>query len=277
MVENGWVLGKTGNKITLTSKAIAATSKNFQKFAGENRHTYQTLPLMDFQKAKIYLEKLNREFTRMSKDPENTIRIDVDIMASYVRELYDAIHSESNNYTAPKAEPAPVRPPVQRAPVYEQPAEMAPPPPPAPVVAEVPPPAPPPPAREEPPAPAPPPPPPPVETPKPPAPAVSSASGLDVLFEEKQAKELSEKLAESAIADLKKAIALNDRLMYTSELFAGDGKAFENTLAALNSFNNFEDARDYLVKYCAVHYTWTDKKRLDIAKAFVKLVRRRYK
>lgn len=245
---------------------------------------------MDFQKAKIYLEKLNREFTRMSKDPENTIRIDVDIMASYVRELYDAIHSESNNYTATKAEPAPVRPPVQRAPVYEQPVEMAPPPPPAPVVAEVPPPAPPPPAREEPPAPAPPPPPAPappppppppppapVEIPKPPATAVFSTSGLDVLFEEKQAKELSEKLAESAIADLKKAIALNDRLMYTSELFAGDGKAFENTLAALNNFSNFEEARDYLVQYCAVHFTWTDKKRVDIAKAFVKLVRRRYK
>lgn len=241
---------------------------------------------MDFQKAKIYLEKLNREFARMSKDPENTIRIDEDIMASYVRELYDAILSESNNYIAPKAEPAPVRPPAHRAPVYEQPIEIAPPPPPAPVVVEVPPPASPPPAREEPPAPAPPPPPapappppppPPVAAPKPLATAVSSASGLDVLFEEKQAKELSEKLAESAIADLKKAIALNDRLMYTSELFAGDGKAFENTLAALNSFNNFEDARDYLVQYCAVHYTWTDKKRLDIAKAFVKLVRRRYK
>jgi len=237
---------------------------------------------MDFQKAKIYLEKLNREFARMSKDPENTIRIDVDIMASYVRELYDAILSESNNYTPPKAEPTPVRPQAHRAPVAEQPVEIAPPPPPPPVVAEVPPPAPPPPAREEPPAPAPPPPPPPpppVEVPKPsaPAPAASSASGLDILFEEKQAKELSEKLAESAIADLKKAIALNDRLMYTSELFAGDGKAFENTLAALNSFNNFEDARDYLVQYCAVHYTWTDKKRLDIAKAFVKLVRRRYK
>jgi hypothetical protein len=245
---------------------------------------------MDFQKAKIYLDKLNREFARMSKDPENTIRIDVDIMASYVRELYDAILSESSAYVAPKAEHAPVRHHHHRTPVAEPPVETAPPAPPQPKLAEVAPPAPPPPVREEAPASAPPPPPPveippapaspppaPVEVPKPVIPAMATPLGLDVLFEEKQAKELSEKLAESPIADLKKAIALNDRLMYTSELFAGDGIAFENALASLNSFTQFESARDYLVQYCAVQYTWTDKKRLDIAKAFVKLVRRRYK
>lgn len=97
------------------------------------------------------------------------------------------------------------------------------------------------------------------------------------MFEEKQAKELAEKVAETAIADLKKAIPLNDRLQYTSELFAGDGKTFETALASLNSFSNFDEARDYLVQHCAVHYAWTDKKRLEAAKAFVKLVRRRYK
>ncbi len=275
--------GKLAAKISLSFKAIADTSKNFRKFAGENRHSYQTLPLMDFQKAKIYLDKLNREFARMSKDPENTIRIDVDIMSSYVRELYDAILSESKAYVPEKEEHAPVRHQHQRTPVAAPPVEIAPPAPPAPVVAEIPPPAPPAPALEEPPAPAPPPPPPvemprPAPPPPPPVPVTaSSPSGLDVLFEEKQAKELSEKLAESPIADLKKAIALNDRLMYTSELFAGDGKAFENTLESLNSFTHFEDARNYLVQHCAVQYAWTDKKRLDSAKAFVKLVRRRYK
>lgn len=91
------------------------------------------------------------------------------------------------------------------------------------------------------------------------------------------AVELSEKLADSAINDLKKAIALNDRLQYTSELFAGDGQAFERAIAALNSMGNFEEARAYLIEYCVTYYTWTDKKRLDTAKAFVKLVRRRYK
>ncbi len=48
---------------------------------------------MDLLKTKFYLDKLNREFARMSKDPETIVRIDVDIMASYVRELYDAVLS----------------------------------------------------------------------------------------------------------------------------------------------------------------------------------------
>lgn len=238
---------------------------------------------MDFQKVKIYLDKLNREFARMSKDPENLIRIDVDIMASYIRELYDATLTESNTYITPKAEPVHVVRHHPRTVQVEPPVEVAPAPPPQPVQAEIPPPAPPPPAREEPPAPAPPPPAPAplpmVEESKPAPfrPNVPMPGGLEILFEEKQAKELSEKLADAAIPDLKKAIALNDRLLYTSELFAGDGKAFESALAALNSLGHFEEARDYIVVNCAVQFTWTDKKRLDIAKNFVKLVRRRYK
>ncbi len=231
---------------------------------------------MDFQKAKIYLDKLNREFARMSKDPENIIRIDVDIMSSYVRELYDAILTASDHTNAPKAEPTPVRvapkPPVMVAPIEITPAPPAPA-----VMAEIPPPAPPPYVREEPPAPA--PPPPAIEVPKPAPqrPAAPAPAGLEVLFEEKEAKELAEKLAESAISDLKKAIPLNDRLRYTSELFAGDGQKFEFSLAALNSFSHFEEAREYLIQQCVVQYAWTDKKRVEAAKAFVKLVRRRHK
>ncbi|MBK7938509.1 MAG: hypothetical protein IPJ82_16130 [Lewinellaceae bacterium] len=98
-----------------------------------------------------------------------------------------------------------------------------------------------------------------------------------VLFEEKQAKELSEKLAEQPVADLKKAIALNDRLLLTRELFAGDGKAFEATINALNGFSHFEEAKVYLVEHCVERYVWLDKKRVEEAKNFIKLVRRRYK
>lgn len=233
---------------------------------------------MDFQKAKIYLDKLHREFNRMNKDPENIVRLDVDILASYVRELYDAVLSEAPAATpAPKPEPAPVRTPPPPPPVVIEATPPPPividtPPPPPPVVQEVPPP--PPPIVQE----APPPPPPVVEQkPAPVKVTPPSSGGLDSLFEEKQAKELSEKLAESAISDLKKAIALNDRLLYTSELFAGDGKAFENALSALNDLAHFDQARDYLIHNFVVHYTWTDKKRVDTAKAFIKLVRRRYK
>ena len=76
---------------------------------------------MDLQKTKIYLDKLNREFARMDKDPDNIMRIDMDIMASYVRELYDAILSPDPGHAA-KHESTLRKPSLPRQP--EPPAEV---------------------------------------------------------------------------------------------------------------------------------------------------------
>ncbi len=234
---------------------------------------------MDLLKTKIYLDKLHREFTRLSKDPENIVRIDVDIMASYVRELYDALLSEQVETVKPEpAAPAPRKSTHARPHVVETPMEFVPPP--APPQEPIPAPAPvfeipaPPPAAEE-----------VIPTPPPVAPAKPHQhhaahhhlTDAEMLFEEKQVKELSEKLAEQPISDLKKAIALNDRLLLTRELFAGDGQVFEATLHALNNFSHFNEAKGYLLEHCVTRYLWLDKKRTEEAKKFVKLVRRRYK
>ena len=215
----------------------------------------------------------------MSKDPDNIMRLDRDIMASYVRELYDSILSDDATNPAVQEVAAPrkasqhrqVDPPTE---VSSPPAVSAPP-----IIVAVPPPSQP--IQEDTPVPASPPPvlepkPQPVMayTPKNPEPV---PGGLEMLFEEKQAKELSEKLSELPIADLKKAIALNDRLLLTSELFAGDGKAFESAIGGINVLSNFDEAQSYLIEHCVVRYAWTDKKRLDSAKNFIKLVRRRFK
>ncbi len=236
---------------------------------------------MDLHKTKFYLDKLNREYTRMSKDPDTIVRIDVDIMASYVRELYDAILSDMVA-AAPKHEvthqrkAVPMKPAVSEEPPAPVPAEpIAPSPPPVFEPAAPPPP----PVIEEKPAPA----APPVELAPQPQPVVASQSteptppGMEVLFEEKQAKELSDKLSELPIADLKKAIALNDRLLLTRELFAGDGQAFETAIAVLNGYTHFGDAKTYLVDSCVIRYGWLDKKRVEEAKTFIRLIRRRYK
>ena len=75
---------------------------------------------MDLLKAKIYLDKLNREFARMLKDPDNIPRIDVDITQSYIRELYDAfLHDAVDTksvVTTRKVVDAPPPPPVVAAP-----------------------------------------------------------------------------------------------------------------------------------------------------------------
>jgi hypothetical protein len=242
---------------------------------------------MDLQKTKIFLDKINREYTRMSKDPENIMRIDVDIMLSYVRDLYDAVLSEAANPApAPRREAAPPAPPTPPpAPAAPTPVAAAPAPPPPVVVAE---PAPPP---EEKPAPAPPPPPvvseaikaseplPIVKPPQPAAPAPSFPAAppdADALFEYKQAVELSDKLSELPIPDLRKAIGLNDKLLLTRELFGEDNAVFDKAIETLNGFTSMDQAKAYLLDHCVMRYRWTEKKRLEIAKKFIKLVRRRY-
>lgn len=252
---------------------------------------------MDLLKAKIYLDKINRDFARMNKDPETILRIDVDIMMANVRELYDALLSEENDAPAVHAakheshrkssaprQSDPIEPSAPIASASAPPPVQAPPPPPPPAPA-----APPPPPEEKP-APAPPPPPvvaepirpsEPLPQVKPPAPAAPVSfpavpPEADILFEQKQAKELSEKLSELPIPDLRKAIALNDRLLLTRELFGGDNQAFDNAINALNTFQSMDQAKAYLLDHCVIRYRWTDKKHIETAKNFIKLVRRRY-
>ncbi len=74
----------------------------------------------------------------------------------------------------------------------------------------------------------------------------------------------------------RKAIALNDRLLLTRELFGGDNQAFDNAIHALNGFQGMEQAKAYLLDQCVMRYRWMDKKHLETAKNFIKLVRRRY-
>lgn len=247
---------------------------------------------MDLLKAKIYLDKLNREFARMLKDPDNIPRIDVDIAQSYIRELYDAFLSDVPDaksvaaprkvVEAPPPPPPPPPPPVVVAP--PPPPPVVPPQPPMPPVVVAPPPPPPVVVVPPPPPPvveAPPPPPPAPQPPTPPTPnpvtATVSAGDADVLFEYREAKELSEKLSDTAISDLKRAISLNDRLMIQRELFGNDNPLFEAALTTLNNASGFEAAKAYLLNECIGRFDWLHKNKVETAKSFIRLVRRRYK
>ncbi|NBC09511.1 MAG: hypothetical protein GVY26_20155 [Bacteroidetes bacterium] len=95
------------------------------------------------------------------------------------------------------------------------------------------------------------------------------------LFQFKQATELSEKLSERPIQDLTKALAINDRLLYMNELFGGDFNALNDNLSRLNGMENMEEAKGLLVQL-AETYDWADEEREDIARDFIRLVRRRY-
>jgi hypothetical protein len=216
---------------------------------------------MDMLKAKTSLDKINRDFARMLRDPDNIIRIEQDILLTYVRDLYDALRAEI---------PAP-QPPAMAHPTPVPPRPVAPALPPAP---HTPSPIDQPPPRSVPPLAAPAPKNQPGSTP--PYEQTQEVKDVERLFSFPKAKELSEKLAEQPIPDLRKAISLNDRLLYTRELFGSDQLAFDHSIQALNALVDFNQAKAFFVEHCVARYGWTDPRRFDLAKKFVNLARRRY-
>lgn len=89
-------------------------------------------------------------------------------------------------------------------------------------------------------------------------------------------KELSHKLSFSPIKNIFKSISINERILTLNELFDGDSKAFKETLDHLETFDNFEDAAEYLRKGVAADYQWEEGEKLKKANNFMKIVQRRF-
>ena len=228
---------------------------------------------MDLQQAKILLEKINALHKSVSLDKGDVSNIERDLMLSYIRQFYEAyLNTDTSAAPQPmsKAVPPPPPPPAPAPPVEKtvseplppkvevEPAPAPPPPPPAPKPAPV--------VETPPPAPAPP----------PPAPAKKVASnGVEALFKHKAAKELSEKLSQQAITDLTRAMSINDKLLYSNELFGRDMAAMNETLQQLNKLGSMEEARELLIDI-AEKNDWTEDERTDVAESFIKLIRRKY-
>ncbi len=250
---------------------------------------------MDFQKSKMLLDKINALYKNISGDPRNVSSIERDLMRSYIQQFYEtflelptvaaAVSPPPPPPVEPKAAepkitlrrpetapPPPLKPqpepPKPEPPRVERIPEPAPAMPPPPLVEKMPVELPPPPVKEE--APAPP----------PPAPlhkaTASAHPDVEELFAFKTATELSEKLSQLPVADIKKAMGFNERVAIQTELFGGDGPAFDATVSTLNQLRNYEEAKDYLIRNVAVKYNWASADRKAKAKEFIKLVRRRY-
>ena len=106
-------------------------------------------------------------------------------------------------------------------------------------------------------------------------PAELAPPRIEALFEHKQARELSDKLAEQRIDDLTKAMAINDKLLYANDLFGKDMKGMNDVLDKLNHIRSMEDAKPLLVSL-ASRFDWPNDERADTARAFIKLVRRKF-
>ena len=99
---------------------------------------------------------------------------------------------------------------------------------------------------------------------------------MEELFAESQLTDLSQRFANAPIADISKAMGINERILTINELFKGDQQQFKITADTLNEFTTFAEAKAYLSKGPAAKFDWTNNKRKKKAAVFIKLVRRRY-
>ncbi|SEQ33412.1 hypothetical protein [Neolewinella agarilytica] len=198
-----------------------------------------------------------------------------DLMLGYLRELYE-IYAGHQDQPAPPRAAAPAAPKVTPAPApvpppapAPAPAPAPPPPAPAPVAAT---PAPPPVPV---PAPAPAPrvtPTPPPAPPPPPAPTPASSVDAAALFADEGP---ASPFGRQPLADLTRALTINNRVLFSRDLFGDDNELLNTTLRTLNTSGSFAAARPVL-ESIARRFDWSEETKVETAREFIELVRRRY-
>lgn len=86
--------------------------------------------------------------------------------------------------------------------------------------------------------------------------------------------ELLEILKETPVKDLRKAIGINDRFVFISDLFRGDEAMYERSIKTINSFNIYAEAEYWINRELNVKLGWENKK--ESVLHFYQLVRRRF-
>ncbi len=105
--------------------------------------------------------------------------------------------------------------------------------------------------------------------------AVSSGElSLNEKFAERK-KELGETLNSEPLKDIKKAISLNDRYIFITELFRGDEAMYERSLKTINHFSIYAEAEFWIQRELKLKLGWNEE--LPSVKIFDQLVQRRFR
>lgn len=88
------------------------------------------------------------------------------------------------------------------------------------------------------------------------------------------AAELSDKLADGPVKDLRKAIGVNDRFLYINELFRGDEAMYERSIKTINSFSIYPEAEYWIRRELKTKLGWKDSD--ATVKQFDQLIKRRF-
>ena len=86
--------------------------------------------------------------------------------------------------------------------------------------------------------------------------------------------ELKSALNDTPVRDLKKAIGVNDRIVFISQLFRGDEAMYERSLKTINSFRILPEAEYWMERELKVKLGWDETR--DATKQFYQLVKRRF-
>lgn len=252
---------------------------------------------MDLKKAKTYLDKINHLYEGMNDDSAIS-PIEKKLMLDYISSLYDSFWYETSPAPvekvskrkkdkvkattkrvatpSPAPAPTPAPPPAPKAePVVAAPIIIEP----EPVVEAVVVPPPPPPAPE------------PVveektkprkfdfEVPKPRKSASTDFSkAYGELFEQQAGgtKDLSQKIGQRPLANLKRAWGVADKFQVINELFGKNASIFDEAIDALNKMSSMDEARAYIESNLVDAQGWMTEAKIETAKRFIKTVRRRY-
>ena len=103
-----------------------------------------------------------------------------------------------------------------------------------------------------------------------------SDNELAHLFIWQEPSNLAERLASQAITNLSfSTFSMNERLLYTNDLFGKNSAEMEEAVKMLNNFTHFDQAKEFLLNIGRQH-DWLKEERKDAAKSFINTVRRRF-
>lgn len=86
--------------------------------------------------------------------------------------------------------------------------------------------------------------------------------------------ELSAALNEAPVRDLKKAIGVNDRYIFISQLFRGDEVMYERSIKTINGFRILPEAEYWMERELKVKLGWDENR--EATRHFYQLVKRRF-
>ena len=92
-------------------------------------------------------------------------------------------------------------------------------------------------------------------------------------LKENTSSELSSKLNDEPVKDLKKAIGVNDRFLYINELFRGDEVMYERSIKTINSFSIWPEAEYWIKRELKTKLGWIDN---PTVRQFDQLIKRRF-